>query len=171
MIPNRELIDGVILVASGNGYWKTTSPETKRNSILMFHILVPLFTPIFDYFPGKRLRAVGNLPARVVMQWRRWCLSPDYMMVEGGTIREDFAKVRTPMLSISFTDDEMMSATSTEGLLRFYSSAPIERQRISPQDVGARRIGHFGFFRKESATSLWPKVTHWLEKRQAGTAS
>jgi len=167
MIPNRELIDGVILVASGNGYWKTTSPQTHRNSVLMFYVLAPLFTPLFGYFPGKRLRAVGDLPAGVIHQWRRWCLNPEYMMVEGGTIRQDFADVRTPMLSISFTDDEMMSATSTEGLLAFYSSAPIEKDRLSPSDVGTSRIGHFGFFRKQAETSLWPRVTNWLTRRHA----
>jgi predicted alpha/beta hydrolase len=168
MIPNRHLIDGVIIVSSGSGYWKNTARATKRNSIFMFYFLAPVLTPLFGYFPGKRLRAVGDLPAGVIRQWRRWCLNPEYMIgVEGRSLRRDFAEVRTPMLSISFTDDEMMSITSTEALLHFYASAPIDRQRVSPSDIGARHIGHFGFFREQFATSLWPRVTSWIEQQPA----
>jgi predicted alpha/beta hydrolase len=166
MIPNRRNIDGVVLVASGSGYWRETSPPTKRASFFMFYILAPLLTSLFGYFPGKPLRAVGNLPAGVIRQWRRWCLNREYLIgVEGENVREDYAEVKLPMLSLSFTDDEMMSARSTEGLHRFYSGARIDIQRLAPADVGARRIGHFGFFRKEFASTLWPRVTEWMAQR------
>jgi predicted alpha/beta hydrolase len=166
MIPNRHLIDGVVMVASGSGYWRETSPPTQRNSLLMWHVLVPLFTPLCGYFPGKALRAVGDLPRAVAKQWRRWCLHPEYMLgVEGGAMRGDFAALTTPMLSLSFTDDEMMSAKSTEALHHFYAAAPIEKTRLAPRDIGVKRIGHFGYFRREFEQSLWPLTTQWLERR------
>ena len=31
-----------------------------------------------------------------------------------------------------------------------------------PQDVGARAIGHFGFFRERFRASLWPQVAQFL---------
>jgi predicted alpha/beta hydrolase len=166
MIPNRHLIDGVVIVASGSGYWRITAPPTKRDSLWMWHVIAPLLTPIFGYFPGKPIRVIGNLPRGVVEQWRRWCLHPEYMIgVEGDAVRADFAGVRTPMLSLSFTDDEMMSATSTEALHGFYANAPIERTRLAPTDIGVKRIGHFGFFRQQFEQSLWPLTTRWLEQR------
>lgn len=30
-------------------------------------------------------------------------------------------------------------------------------KRIAPQDAGARRIGHFGFFRQRFADNLWTR--------------
>lgn len=166
MIPNRRNIDGVILVASGNGYWRETSPPTKRASFFMFYFLAPLLTGLFGYFPGKPLRAVGNLPAGVIRQWRQWCLDPEYLVgVEGELVREEYAELKLPMLSLSFTDDEMMSARSTEGLHRFYSGARIDIQRLSPEQIGVRRIGHFGFFRRQFAASLWPRTIEWMSQR------
>jgi len=166
MIPNRHLIDGVIIVASGSGYWRTTSPPARRNSLLLWHVLVPLLTPLFGYFPGKRLGAVGNLPRGVIKQWRRWCLHPEYMMGETRfDLRQQFSQVLTPMLSLSFTDDEMMSAESADALHGFYASAPIEHRRLAPAEVDAKRIGHFGFFRPAFQESLWPLAAQWMEGR------
>ena len=166
MLPNRELLNGVVIVASGSGYWRDTSPPTKRNSLVMWHVLTPLLTPLFGYFPGKRLRVIGDLPRGVVEQWRRWCLHPEYLVgVEGTTVREQFAALTTPMLSLSFTDDEMMSAISTDTLHRFYANAPIEHRRIAPQEIGQRRIGHFGFFRPTFRDTLWPLIAQWIAER------
>jgi predicted alpha/beta hydrolase len=110
---------------------------------------------------------VADLPRGVMEQWRRWCMNPEYMIgVEGGTTRADFAALTTPMLSLSFTDDEMMSATSTEALHRFYAGAPIEKTRLAPQDIGVKRIGHFGFFRPQFEQTLWPMVANWLARQR-----
>ena len=49
----------------------------------------------------------------------------------------------------------MMSAANTESIHGFYSGAPRTMKRIAPQDIGAKRIGHFGFFRAAFESSLW----------------
>src|SRR3954465_5709929 len=111
---------------------------------------------LFGYFPGRRLRKVGARPRGVVAQWRRWCLHPDYAVgVEGEPVRAQFAAVRTPILSLSFTDDEMMSERNTESLHGFYINAPRVRLRIAPADGDEPRIGHFGFFKPRFEPSLW----------------
>jgi predicted alpha/beta hydrolase len=166
MIPNRHLIDGMIVVASGSGYWRETSPPPKRNSRLMWYLLAPTMTPLFGYFPGKKLRVIADLPRGVVEQWRRWCLHPEYLLgAETSELRDVYASIRMPILCMSFTDDEMMSATSTEALLRYYANADIQRMRFTPKEIDERRIGHFGFFRPQLESKLWPKTTHWLEQR------
>ena len=70
-------------------------------------------------------------------------------------MRRAFAEVQTPLTSLSFTDDEMMSARNTESLHGFYTAAPKQMRRIAPNEVGADRIGHFGFFRRAFAPTLW----------------
>jgi predicted alpha/beta hydrolase len=162
LIPNRERIDRVITVAAGSGYWRENAWPTKRFVLWLWYVAVPVALSLFGYFPGKRVRKVGDLPAGVMAQWRRWCLSPDYVGSEGREARAAYASVRTPMLSLSFTDDEMMSAESIRLLHALYTSAPVEYRRISPAEIGVRHIGHFGFFRAQSERTLWPLVRQAL---------
>src|SRR5690606_8826067 len=116
----------------------------------------PLATPLAGYFPGRRLGMIGDLPRGVIRQWRRWCLHPHYAVgAEGTVVSEAYSAVRTPIISLSFTDDEMMSGRNTESLHGFYRAAPKTFKRIAPDEIGVSRIGHFGFFRSEFADSLW----------------
>jgi predicted alpha/beta hydrolase len=163
LIPNRERIDRVVTVATGSGYWLENAWRTKSFVWWLWFVVVPIALRVAGYFPGKRLRKVGNLPRGVMAQWRRWCLSREYVVgAEGEHVRKAYASVRMPMLSLSFTDDEMMSARGIRSLHGLYTNAPVEYRRISPPDVGARLIGHFGFFRPQFERTLWPLVPQWL---------
>ena len=155
-VPNRDRIAKFITIATGSGYWRENTTALRSRVWLLWFVLVPLLVPLFGYFPGRRLGIVGDLPAGVIRQWRRWCLNPQYALgAEGEEVRGSYAAVTTPIVSLSFTDDEIMSARSTRSLHDFYASAPRTAIRISPGDVGLQRIGHFGFFRSEVADPLW----------------
>ncbi len=164
LLPNRDRVAKAVTVGSGSGYWRENAAGLRRYVWWLWYVVVPLALPLFGYFPGRRLRKVGDLPRGVMAQWRRWCLDRDYLMGEGGEAwRAQYAALRTPMLSLSFTDDEFMSRRNTESLHGFYAGARPELQRIAPKDVGERRIGHFGFFRARFEAKLWPRVSHWLQ--------
>jgi predicted alpha/beta hydrolase len=163
LIPNRDRIDRVVTVATGSGYWLENAWRTKSVVWWLWFFVVPIALRVAGYFPGKRLRKVGNLPRGVMAQWRRWCLSREYVVgAEGEHVREAYASVRIPMLSLSFTDDELMSARGIRSLHGLYTNAPVEYRRIAPPEVGAQRIGHFGFFRPQFERTLWPLVPQWL---------
>lgn len=156
MVRGHERLSRIVTIAAGSGYWRENSPQIRKQAWFLWHALAPVLTPLAGYFPGERLGAVGDLPAGVIRQWRRWCLHPDYLIgVEGEPVRRAFDAVKTPLVSLSFSDDEMMSARNTESLHGFYRSAPKTMQRIAPQDIGVERIGHFGFFRKHLQDRLW----------------
>lgn len=160
LVKGHQRLTRIVTIAAGSGYWRENSPQIRRKAWLLWHGLAPVLTAVAGYFPGDRIGAVGDLPAGVIRQWRRWCLHPDYLVgVEGEPMRQAFAAVRTPLTSLSFSDDEMMSARNTESLHGFYTGAPKSMQRIAPGDVGATRIGHFGFFRSGFSDSLWSR---WL---------
>lgn len=155
-VPNREAVARMVTVASGSGYWRENSPRLRRFAGLLWYGVVPASLALFGYFPGKRLKMVGDLPKGVIAQWRRWCLHPEYAVgVEGELARRLYAGVTTPIVSFSFTDDDFMSERNTESLHRFYSGARRNMKRFAPADLGLRRIGHFGFFRPELAEPLW----------------
>jgi predicted alpha/beta hydrolase len=163
LVPNRDRIARMVTVGTGSGYWLENAPPLKRMVWWLWYFVVPVVLPLAGYFPGKRLKKVGDLPAGVMSQWRRWCLHRDYMMGEGGAaLRAQYARISTPILSMSFTDDEFMSARNTESLHGFYAGAPRTMARIAPADIGERRIGHFGFFRPQFQATLWPQVHGFL---------
>lgn len=163
LLPNRERVSSAITVGTGSGYWRENSRGLRRYVWWLWYVLVPLSLPLFGYFPGRRLRKVGDLPRGVMAQWRRWCMDRHYMMGEGGAaLRAQYAALKLPMLSLAFTDDEFMSRRNTESLHGFYAGAKPELRRIAPAQIGERRIGHFGFFRSRFQASLWPQVAQWL---------
>jgi predicted alpha/beta hydrolase len=156
LVPNRSRIAKAVTVATGSGYWLENVPSLRLKVWWLWFVIVPLALPLFGYFPGRALRKVGDLPKGVMQQWRRWCLNREYAVgAEGEAIRAQYASVRTPIVSLSFADDEMMSAANTESIHGFYAAAPRTMKRIAPRDIGAPRIGHFGFFRSAYERSLW----------------
>lgn len=163
MLKQRDRIAGLVSVAAGSGYWRDNAPQLERIVLIFWHLLVPLATALFGYFPGARIGKVGDLPRGVVLQWRRWCMHPRYHVgAEGEALREAFAEARFPIVALSITDDEMMTERGTRVLLDCYENAPRELLRVAPADVQARRIGHFGFFRERFRTTLWTRVTTLL---------
>ncbi len=164
LIPNRHKIDRVMTVATGSGYWLENSWPTKRVVWWLWFVVVPIAIKLVGYFPGKRIRKVGDLPKGVMSQWRRWCLDREYVVgAEGEHVRAAYSSVTTPILSLSFSDDEMMSARGVRSLHSLYTSAPVEYRRITPREIGVRQIGHFGFFRPQFEQTLWPIVKQWIE--------
>jgi predicted alpha/beta hydrolase len=159
MLKHRDRIAGLVSVAAGSGYWRDNAPPLKRMVLYFWHVLVPTATWLYGYFPGARLRKVGDVPRGVILQWRRWCLHPRYHVGhEGKALRERFASARFPIVALSMTDDELMTERGTRVLIDCYENAPRELHRIAPADVKARRIGHFGFFRPQFEATLWTRV-------------
>ena len=165
MLKHRDRIAGLVSIAAGSGYWRDNAPPLKRMVLYFWHLLVPLATWAWGYFPGARLKKVGDLPRGVILQWRRWCMHPRYHVGhEGEALRTRFAAVRFPIVALSMTDDELMTERGTRVLIDCYENAPRELQRIAPADVNARRIGHFGFFRPQFETTLWTHVAELFNR-------
>jgi predicted alpha/beta hydrolase len=163
LLGNQHKISGLLSVAAGSGYWRENAPQLKRYVLYFWFVLVPFATRVFGYFPGRRLHKVGDLPAGVVMQWRKWCLSPRYSVsAEGEAVRQRYANARFPVHALSITDDELMTLRGTHSLVDLYENAPRAVERLSPADIGARRLGHFGPFRSEHEHHLWPRLAQWL---------
>ncbi|GGF14231.1 alpha/beta hydrolase [Aliidongia dinghuensis] len=155
-VPGHERIAKMVTIASGSGYWRENALPLRRFAWWLWYVVAPVATALCGYFPGRRLRKVGDLPAGVMWQWRRWCLDPDYAAgAEGPGARRAYAALALPIVSLSFSDDEFMSARNTEALHACYAGAARRMKRLSPAEVGMKRIGHFGFFRRDCQDPLW----------------
>ena len=164
LMRDTSAIAGMLGIAAGSGYWRDNPPRLKRMVPIFWGVIVPVTTRLFGYFPGKRLGMIGDLPAGVIRQWRRWCLNPRYGVgAEGESAERSYAAVRFPILSYSLADDELMTLRGIDHLMSFYSQAPTRVETIAPQEAGAERIGHFGFFRPQFEATLWPRAVAELE--------
>jgi len=163
LLANQHKVSGLLSVAAGSGYWRENAPQLRRMVLYFWYVAVPLATRLFGYFPGRRLKKVGDLPAGVVMQWRKWCLHPGYSVgAEGEPARAAYARARFPVHAFSIADDELMTLRGTHSLVNLYANAPRTVERILPAQYAVRRIGHFGPFRTEHETRLWPRMAETL---------
>ncbi|MFP2927922.1 alpha/beta fold hydrolase [Pyxidicoccus sp. 3LG] len=156
---NASEVSALLTVASGSGYYRLF-PQRLRMA-LNWRVLAPVLVKAFGKLPGWAGTA-EDLPAGVAMQWARWCLSPDYLLSEGGEARrEAYASLDLPLRAYSFTDDPIASPEAVRALLSFYADALVEHRLLSPEDVG-QSIGHFGFFRESFRDTLWADAADWL---------
>jgi predicted alpha/beta hydrolase len=156
-VPRHERIAKAVTIATGSGYWRENAAPLKRRAWWLWYVAAPVAMALCGYFPGKRLRKVGDLPRDVMRQWRRWCLHPEYAVGDGEHVRALYAAVLVPIVSLSFADDEFMSARNTESIHAFFVNAPRVMKRITPGEIGVARIGHFGFFRPAFQELLWKR--------------
>jgi predicted alpha/beta hydrolase len=163
LLSNQHKVSGLLSVAAGSGYWRENAPRVRKLIPFFWFVLVPLATRLCGYFPGRRLRKIGDIPAGVMLQWRRWCLNPRYSVgAEGELARRAYAGARFPVLALSVTDDELMTLAGTQSLIGLYENAPRRIERIAPREFALRRIGHFGPFRSDQRDKLWPRMAGWL---------
>ncbi len=165
-VPEGARLDAFVTVTAGSGWYRHNDRMPWRVRFFWF-VAIPLLVPLFGYFPGRRLRMVGDLPAGVARQWRRWALNRNYLLAEGPAMRERFDAVRAPVLGYSFEDDDIITRGAIDDLHGFYRQARVERRQVAPADAGRRRIGHFGYFLRESRDTLWRDTVDWLRRQAA----
>lgn len=164
LVPNHTRLTAMLSVAAGSGYHRYNARPLRYYAPVLWHTIAPLALRVAGYFPGKTLRMVGDLPHGVMTQWRRWCLSPDYLGSEGRQVREELARVQLPITAWSMRDDEMMTWKGTRALFQLYEQAQLELQRLDPAEHCLSAIGHFGFFRANMRETLWPLVPAWMAR-------
>ena len=160
LAPSAVGLAGAVTVASQSGYlghWPLTRALLFAG---LWYVVVPVLTRLRGYFPAGLLGLGEDLPAGVALQWARWCRSPDYL-----GRWEGHARLRFPILSLSFSDDAYASRRSVEWLNARFTGAPVEHRHLTPDELGVDEIGHLGFFREGRVPALWNEVAGWLEGR------
>ena len=164
LLPSRERLAGLVNIAVGSGSTRHLTPRARRSAPLMWHVLAPVLCPVFGYFPGARLGVIGDLPAGAMFQWRRWCLTPEYLLTGEPGAREAYATAGYPVLALSFADDELLLECGSRLLHGAYRRQAVDYRVLAPASYGLPRIGHFGFFKRQAEAALWPLVSDWLDR-------
>ena len=167
LLPSRERLAGLINIAVGSGSARHLTPGLRRRAPLLWHVLAPALCPLFGYFPGARIGVVGDLPTGALLQWKRWCLTPEYLLTGEPGAREAYATADYPVLALSFADDELLLEEGSRLLHGAYRRCAVDFRLVEPAQHGLARIGHFGFFKPQSEASLWPLAADWLDHTAA----
>ncbi|MSQ54469.1 MAG: alpha/beta fold hydrolase [Betaproteobacteria bacterium] len=163
LMPGNERLSAVLAVGSQSGYWKHWPARHRYGFWLMIHALIPASTPLAGYCPSTALGLGDNLPAGVGLEWASWCRDPGYHIgVLGDEVRGGFAAMQGKLRAYWITDDRFAPRRAVEAFIGFYPNAQAEIRAVVPRELGARSIGHFGFFRERWRESLWREAAQWL---------
>ncbi|MFB0701513.1 alpha/beta hydrolase family protein [Pseudomonas protegens] len=162
---------GVIRRAATMGaqfaYWRDYVPAQRWRMLGKWHVLMPLLTRLYGYFPGKRLGWMEDTPAGVVRDWAtphpRYEGRPSGRRLAAERSGQPFAQVSAPILAISVSDDPFGTVAAIERLLGYFDNSTRTHWRIRPEDIGEVEIGHFAFFHSRFESRLWPLLLHWLQ--------
>ncbi len=162
VIRNRLNVDALMTVASGSGYWRH-NPRMFLKLLYLWFFAMPVYTRAFGYFPGRRFGKVGDLPKHIALDWSRWCRHPEYLMGDAEMRAiAGYDTVTAPILSFSFEDDVYIPKPAIEQLHGWFTGAHVTRRHLTPQEAGAKSVGHFGYFKLGAAHTLWHEAAEWL---------
>jgi predicted alpha/beta hydrolase len=102
--------------------------------------------------PGRRIRAVDDLPHGVVAQWKRWCSHPDFVVSEGEAVRQAYDSVKLPITAVVFTDDTMASPRGVRAMHSHYTGTQVDSKCCAPSSKACVLSG--------TSTSFTPRPGH-----------
>lgn len=157
---NNHAIDQIILIASSTGYWWDMSFPYKVMMPPLWFLFIPITTRTYGYANAKKIRQGQNLPKGVALEWRKWCINPNYFEDDfNKTITpEYFKQVKAPIKSIQIADDPIANKVTANKILKYYDNSEIDVELIKPTDLNVEKIGHTGYFSRKFKDSLWDKL-------------
>ncbi len=162
MLDEYRQVDGVMLVASQMGFWRSWPVAAWPKFALLWYGLVPVATALTGYLPGS-LGLRTDLPAGVAREWGRWCRHPDYLAGHVADAAERFTRFDRPTLLWTFDDDDFAPPGTIAALVDRLANAPLAIRAVS-------RGGHFGFFRAAMADPLWDESLAFFDSLRRGEA-
>jgi predicted alpha/beta hydrolase len=163
LLSNNREVSRALLIAAQAGYWKLmASPERSRVYTMLNFVGIPL-TRLLGYAPGWS--GIGeDLPKEAFLQWARWVMSPHYLFDERDLAGlPNFSKYQGALRALCLSDDPWATRPAVEMLCSGFTSIKPDILTVTPNDVGAATIGHFGFFRPEHRDTLWRGAAEWIQ--------
>jgi predicted alpha/beta hydrolase len=163
LLANNGEVSRALLIAAQAGYWKLiASPERYRVYAMLNLVGTPL-TRLLGYAPGWG--GLGeDLPKGVFQQWVGWVMSPRYLF-DDPTLKalQNFPNYRGAMRALCFSDDPWATRPAVELLCSGFTATKPDILTVAPAELGAKRIGHLGFFRAEHRDTLWRGAAEWMQ--------
>ena len=170
LAPNNHLVDAALAIASQSGHWRLWPTRLQPVMAALWYGVLPVSVFALGKVPAAVMGS--ELPGGVAREWARWCRNPHYISDERGRpLREHFDAYRGRMRFYAIADDAFYAPlAAVRELAGFYRNAQTEVRVLDGGAFGLRRVGHFGFFRRD-AQALWPETLDWLRGAAAPSLS
>ncbi len=115
------------------------------------------------HIPGGGLWGGEALPPDVFRTWRRWSARRSYLLPDlaAGRYPHQFDKVEGPISAWVMCDDPIATETACGDTLSHYPNTETHQVTRTPKQLGTKKVGHDGAFRKGRET-LWDELWAWL---------
>lgn len=173
LAPSGTKISRALFVGCQFAYWNDYRLIQRVPMWINWHIVMPMLTSIFGYFPGKKLRWLEDLPAGVAMEWatrfstnfheRYDRLSHAVEPAEGVKLEERMSSIKAEILAIADANDPFATQSATARLLAYFKGSDREFVQIHRRKNRLPKLGHFGFFHDRFKGTLWAESLKWLQ--------
>ena len=173
LAPSAALIQRALFVGCQYAYWQDYRPLVRLPMWLNWHLIMPVLTQLFGYFPGKTLRWLEDLPAGVAMEWatrvhpsfhkRYHRLRHAQPPAPEAELEARMSALQADILAVADARDPFATLPATQRLLAYFNNCDRTSARIRPRRQGLPKLGHFGFFHARFRASLWPQSLEWLQ--------
>ena len=174
LVPEPNQVCAVLAVGVQSGYWGNWRGAGRLRMLFCWTALFPALTRALGYLPLKRLTGGGeDVPPGVALEWATWGRDPDYVLSYARRKDEarGYAGFTGRLRAYALADDSYAPRTAVQALLAFYPAASRELLYVEPASIGARSIGHFGFFQRRFRDTLWSDARSWLLSQTSSQAA
>lgn len=168
-MPELDDVKGIINLAVSSGYYPNMPLNYRMKAYFFFYVFSPISVMFNGYVKAKPFGFMENLPKNVVYEWRNWLEKEDYFFHEkfyGKTVPlGQFKNYKFPIHTYWSVDDTISNEKNTRAYWRnVKSEKEISFTKLVPQEIGLKKIDHFGFFKRVMKDKLWDDVTARLNQ-------
>ncbi|HLL11517.1 MAG TPA: alpha/beta fold hydrolase [Rubrivivax sp.] len=162
-----EQADALLTVASQLGEPRLFPGIHRGVAEVFFRAWLPAVVGLAGYLPGWALGPGAQaLPAGVARQWAAWGRRPGWAYADPDMRQHRAASALVVPVHLWNVSDDLTYAPprAVDALAAQFRNAAVQRHTVHPHDVGARRLGHFGAFRREPGARLWQRLLETIEQ-------
>lgn len=162
----EEKVDALLGVAAQVAYLGHWSGWAKVQAWLFFHAMLPGLVRLLGHAPGRVLGPrAEDLPPGAALEWAAWGRTPGFLFGDPTLQRErTYHRFSGPVHLWSITDDHLFGpGAAVDALAGEFRAAQVQRHVLAPHELGAKRIEHFGPFRRDLGPRLWPRLLGPIE--------
>lgn len=169
---------GLALVASGSPYWRDwrRRPDDAAGwgalRLLALTQGAALLARVLGHFPGHRFGFAGREAPTQTRDWARLARTGRLRFAGlDGRVRDHTAALRglrLPVLAVTLDGDDLTPPRSTDGLLRWWAAAGVERHHVSPPPGSGLSTDHLRWVRTPAV--VVPVVATWVSRVAVGAS-
>ena len=166
LMSDNAKLDAVAMIGAQSGYWQNFSVRKWPFYAFLWYIAMPAFSHLLGYFPAKKLRLGEDLPREAALEWSHWNRSPNYLMTDFKSEADNhFREMTCPILIYEIADDDYAPPKAVRALAKYLPAAKLKVRPLSAQELGVKKIGHFGPFREAFRETIWKEIVDFISSK------